>query len=73
MQLVGVYLNGVGYAQDQTTRVLLGRLLAYDLQRITWLRDAGGHSSPAGLFAPIDLEPAADQLDAFSSMPDFPD
>jgi hypothetical protein len=71
--LVRVYLNGVGFAVDPATRLLLGRLLAYDAQQITWLRGAAGHASPAGLFSPMDLEPAADQLDAFLSTPDFPD
>jgi hypothetical protein len=71
--LVGVYLNGVGYALDPATRLLLGRLLAYDAQQIAWLRGADGHASPAGLSSPIDLEPAADALDALLSTPDFPD
>ena len=30
--LVRVYLNGVGYAADAATRLLLGRLLAFDAQ-----------------------------------------
>jgi len=71
--LVRVYLNGVGFAVDPATRLLLGRFLAYDAEQIAWLRSAAGHASPAGLFSPIDLEPAADQLDAFLSTPDFPD
>lgn len=69
--LVRVYLNGVGYAEDPATRVLLGRLLTYDAQQLTWLRGAAGKVSPAGLQGPIDLEPAAAQLDAFLSTPDF--
>jgi hypothetical protein len=71
--LVGVYLNGVGYAQDSSTRLLLGRLLIYDAQQLTWLHGSAGRLSPAGLQGPIDLEPAAEQLDAFLSTPDFPD
>jgi Ferritin-like domain len=71
--LVRVYLNGVGFTEDPATRLLLGRLLAYDAQQLTWLRGAEGHNSPAGLFTPIDLEPAAEALDAFLSTPDFPD
>jgi hypothetical protein len=71
--LVRVYLNGVGFAIDPATRLLLGRLLAYDAEQIAWLRGVTGHASPAGLFSPIDLEPAADELDAFLSTPDFPD
>jgi hypothetical protein len=71
--LVRVYLNGVGYAQDPSTRLFLGRLLTYDAQQLAWLRGHDGEASPAGLLSPIDLEPAADQLDQFLSTPDFPD
>jgi hypothetical protein len=71
--LVRVYLNGVGYAEDAGTRLLLGRLLAYDAQQIAWLRSAAGTFTPAGLQGPIDLEVAAAQLDAFLSTPDFQD
>lgn len=71
--LVRVYLNGVGFAVDPATRLLLGRLLAYDTEQLAWLRAVTGHASPAGLLSPIDLEPAADELDAFLSTPDFPD
>jgi hypothetical protein len=71
--LVRVYLNGVGYAEDSATRVLLGRLMIYDAQQITWLRGAAGKVSPAGLQGPIDLEPAGAELDAFLSTPDFQD
>ena len=71
--LVRVYLNGIGFAADPGTRLLLGRLLAYDTEMLAWLRAAAGHSAPAGLLSPIDLEPAADELDAFLSTPDFPD
>jgi hypothetical protein len=71
--LVRVYLNGVGFAEDPATRVLLGRLMIYDAQQITWLRGAAGRVSPAGLQGPLDLEPAGEQLDAFLSTPDFQD
>jgi hypothetical protein len=71
--LVRVYLNGVAFAEDSATRLLLGRLLAYDAEQLAWLRGLTGHASPAGLLSPIDLEPAADELDAFLSTPDFPD
>jgi hypothetical protein len=71
--LVRVYLNGVGFAVDPATRLLLGRLLAYDAEQLAWLRGCSGHASPAGLLSPIDLEPASDELDAFLSTPDFPD
>ena len=71
--LVRVYLNGTGFAEDPQTRILLGRLMVYDAQQITWLRGAAGKVSPAGLQGPIDLEPAGAQLDAFLSTPDFQD
>jgi len=71
--LVRVYLNATGYAEDSATRVLLGRLMIYDAQQITWLRGAAGKVSPAGLQEPIDLQPASDQLDAFLTTPDFQD
>jgi hypothetical protein len=71
--LVRVYLNGVGFAEDPATRLFLGRLLAYDAEQIAWLRGVAGHASPAGLLSPIDLEAAANELDAFLSTPDFPD
>jgi hypothetical protein len=71
--LIGVYLNGVGYAEDAATRLFLGRLLAYDTQSLGWLNLRQGRPSPSGLLSPIDLEPAADALDGFLSTPDFPD
>lgn len=71
--LVRVYVNGVGFTTDAATRLLLGRLLAYDAQALTWLRVAAGKASPAGLPTPIDLEPAGEALDGFLSTPDFQD
>jgi hypothetical protein len=71
--LVRVYLNGVAFAADPATRLFLGRLLAFDAEQLAWLRGVAGHAAPAGLLSPIDLEPAADELDAFLSTPDFPD
>jgi hypothetical protein len=71
--LVRVYLTGVGYVEDSSTRLFLGRLLAYDAEQLAWLRGASGHAAPAGLLSPIDLEAAADELDQFLSTPDFPD
>jgi hypothetical protein len=71
--LVRVYLNGVAFAADPATRLFLGRLLAYDAEQLAWLRGLTGHASPAGLLSPIDLEPAANELDGFLSTPDFPD
>src|SRR3954453_9959983 len=42
--LVGVYLNGAAFARDSATRLLIGRLLAYDAQQPAWLR--GPNSGP---------------------------
>lgn len=71
--LVRAYLNGVAFAQDSATRLLLARLLTYDAQMLAWLRSHDHEASPAGIMTPLDLEPAADQLDQFLSTPDFPD
>jgi hypothetical protein len=71
--LVRVYLNGVGYAADPSTRVFLGRLLAFDGQALAWLSLRSGEAAPTGLSNPIDLEAAADALDGYLSTPDFPD
>ena len=71
--LVRVYLNGVGYATDPSTRLFLGRLLTFDGQALAWLSLRAGEAAPTGLSHPIDLEAAADALDGFLSTPDFPD
>ncbi|HEX4365004.1 MAG TPA: ferritin-like domain-containing protein [Solirubrobacteraceae bacterium] len=71
--LVRVYLSGVGAVSDPASRLLLGRLLTYDAQALTWLQVAAGHPSPSGLEGPIDLERAAAQLDKYLSTPDSPD
>ena len=71
--LVGVYLNGVAYAADPATRLLLGRLLVFDGQVLGWLRRHRGGASPAGLPSPIDLEAASARLDRYLTTPDFPD
>jgi rubrerythrin len=71
--LVSTYLTGVGYATDGGTRVLLGRLLAYDAEALNWLRLRSGKASPGGMPSPIDLEAAAAKLDGFLTTPAFPD
>lgn len=71
--LTRVYLNAATFAADAATRLFLGRLLAFDAQAVAWLRSGLGKASPAGLASPIDLEPAAEALDAFLSTPAFPD
>jgi len=70
--LVGVYLTGIANTQDPGSRLFLGQLLAYDVEQAAWLRTLQGHASPAGLYSPLDLEPAGAQLDQFLSTPDFP-
>jgi hypothetical protein len=71
--LVRVYLNGIGYAEDPATRLLLGRLMGYDMQALGWIELRQGQASPSGMQSPVDLEVAADALDGFLSTPDFPD
>ena len=71
--LVRVYLNGVGYATDPSTRLFLGRLLTFDGQALAWLSLRCGEAAPTGLSNPIELEAAATALDGFLSTPDFPD
>jgi hypothetical protein len=71
--LVRVYLNGVAYATDPSTRLFLGRLLTFDGQALAWLSLRAGEAAPTGLSNPIDLEAAATALDGFLSTPDFPD
>lgn len=71
--LVRVYLNGVGYAADPSTRLFLGRLLTYDGQALGWLSLKAGEAAPSGLSNPIELEAAATALDGFLSTPGFPD
>ena len=56
--LVGVYLNGAAFAANDATRLLLGRLLAYDAQQLAWLRGLGGAPAAAGLPIPLSLEQA---------------
>lgn len=71
--LVRVYVGGAGSDAAAATRVLLGRLLAYDAQALTWLQVAAGRATPVGMPSPLDLEPAGALLDKFLSTPDFPD
>jgi hypothetical protein len=71
--LVRVYLNGVGYAADPSTRLFLGRLLTFDSEALAWLSLKSGEAAPTGLSNPIELEAAANALDGFLSTPDFPD
>jgi hypothetical protein len=67
--VVGVYLNGVGYAKDPGTRILLGRLLSSCSEQLAQLRVLAGKPASGGLAAPIDLEPAGARLDRFLKDP----
>ena len=69
--LVSTYLFGVSYAADSSTRLLLGRLLAYDAEALAWLRTAAGTPAVAGLPVPLDLEAAGAQLDQYLTTPSF--
>jgi len=69
--LVGVYLNGAAFARDAATRLLIGRLLAYDAQQLSWLRGLTGGLAGAGLPSPATLEQAGARLDALVTTPSF--
>jgi hypothetical protein len=69
--LVGVYLNGAAFARDAATRLLLGRLLAYDAQQLAWLRGLTGGPAGAGLPSPATLEAAGATLDSLVTTPTF--
>jgi hypothetical protein len=64
----GVYLNGVGYATDAGTRILLGRLLAAGQAQAAMLARLGGLSG-TGLPAPVDLDAAGLKLDGYLEDP----
>ena len=66
--VAGVYLNGVGYATDAGTRLLLGRLLAAGHAQEAMLARLAGQDK-AGLPAPIDLDAAGLKLDSYLKDP----
>ena len=68
--LVAVHLEGVSAASDPGTRLLLGRLLAFDQAQLAWLCAAGGRVGRLGLPAPLDVEAAGARLDRFLAVPD---
>lgn len=69
--LVGVYLNGSAFARDSATRLMIGRLLAYDAQQLAWLRGLTGGLAGAGLPNPATLEQAGARLDRLVTTPSF--
>jgi hypothetical protein len=70
--LVGVYLNGAGYAADPGTRLLIGRLLTSDAQLLGSLRAMSGKAIGAGLPSPMTTEQAGDALDRLITVPGSP-
>ena len=70
--LVGVYLNGIGYAADPGTRLLIGRLLTSDAQLLGSLRAMSGKAIGAGLPSPMTTEQAGDALDKLITVPGSP-
>ena len=68
--LVAVHLEGVSVASDPGTRLLLGRLLAFDQAQLTWLRAVSGRVGRLGLPAPLDVDAAGARLDRFLAVPD---
>lgn len=67
--LVGLYLNGVQNAEDPATRLLLGRLLALDVQEFAWLRSLRGATDYLQVPGPLSVERAGDALDRFLAIP----
>lgn len=67
--LVGVCLNGVQNAEDRSTRLLLGRLLAYDVQQLAWLRALRGAPNFTRVPSPLSVELAGSELDRFLVTP----
>jgi Ferritin-like domain len=70
--LVGVYLNGAGYAADPGTRLLVARLLTVDGQLLGSLRAMAGKAVGAGLPNPMSTDEAGAALDKLISVPGSP-
>jgi hypothetical protein len=70
--LVGVYLTGAAFASDDATRLLLGRLLAFDAQQLAWMRGLTGRRPAGGLPVPQTIEQAGTVLDGLVTTPNFP-
>jgi hypothetical protein len=67
--LVGLYLNGVQNAEDRSTRLLLGRLLAYDVQQLAWWRTLRGGADQTEVPAPQGVEQVGARLDRYLRTP----
>lgn len=70
--LVSVYLTGAAFAGDSATRLLLGRLLAFDAAQLAWIRGMAGGLPAAGLPVPQTVEQAGAALDRLVTTPNFP-
>jgi hypothetical protein len=70
--LVRVYISGSAFTENDATRLLLARLLAFDTQALGWMRSRAGVPAPIGLPLPINLDVAADTLDRYLSTPSLP-
>jgi hypothetical protein len=70
--LVSVYLTGAAFATDNATRLLLGRLLAFDAQQLAWIRGLTGRLPAGGLPVPQTIEQAGTVLDGLVTTPNFP-
>jgi Ferritin-like domain len=70
--LVGVYLNGAGYAADPGTRLLVARLLTVDGQLLAALRTMAGGAPAPGLPTPMGTERAGEALDKLLAVPGSP-
>jgi hypothetical protein len=68
----GFYLTGAAYASDDATRLLLGRLLAFDAQQLAWIRGLTGALPASGLPVPQTIEQAGTVLDRLVTTPNFP-
>jgi hypothetical protein len=69
--LVSTYLHGVSYAQDSSSRLMLGRLMSFDGQLLAWLRALGGGAPVPGLPDPVDTEAGGALLDTYLTIPSF--
>lgn len=70
--LVGVYVNGAGYAADAGTRLLIARLLTVDGQLLGALRAMAGKPAAGGLPIPLSTEQAGATLDTLLTVPGSP-
>jgi hypothetical protein len=68
---VSTYLYGTSYAQDSSSRLLLGRLQIFDGQLLAWLRSLAGANAVPGLPNPIDTEAGGALLDKYLTIPSF--